>query len=113
MNEASSDAVANWSASSKTELGSAAWCVPEFASALGIKQRTGHWNAEQAARAWQSFERLTARDVRLLPVDATDFHRDALHLACAKRAVAKAVAMLDAVMAGKANRLKLKAVVFA
>jgi uncharacterized protein len=128
VNEASSAAVANWYASSKTELVSAAWCVPEFASALGIKQSTGHLNAGQAAQAWQSFERLVANDVRLLPVEPADFHRaalmtlgaasalragDALHLACAERAGAKAVATLDAVMAGNAKRMKLKAVVFA
>jgi uncharacterized protein len=128
VNEASSAAVAHWYASSKADLVSAAWCVPEFASALGIKQRTGHLNAEQAKQVWQRFERLVAGDIRLLPVDPVDFHRaalmtldaasalragDALHLACAERAGAKTVATLDAVMAGNAKRLKLKAVVFA
>jgi uncharacterized protein len=128
VNEASSAAVAHWYANSKADLVSAAWCVPEFASALGIKQRTGHLNAEQAKQAWQTFERLVAGDIRLLPVDPADFHRaalmtldaasalragDALHLACAERAGAKTVATLDAVMAGNAKRLKLKAVVFA
>jgi uncharacterized protein len=128
LNEASSMVVATWYVSSKADLVSAAWCVPEFASALGIKQRTGHPNAGQAKQAWQRFERLVAGDVRLLPVDPADFHRaalmtqgdasalragDALHLACAERAGAKTVATLDAVMAGNAKRLKLKTVVFA
>jgi uncharacterized protein len=128
LNEASSMVVATWYVSSKADLVSAAWCVPEFTSALGIKQRTGHPNAGQAKQAWQRFERLVAGDVRLLPVDPADFHRaalmtqgdasalragDALHLACAERAGAKTVATLDAVMAGNAKRLKLKTVVFA
>jgi uncharacterized protein len=128
VNEASSAAVAKWYASSKTELVSAAWCVTEFASALGIKQRTGHLDATQAKQAWGRFERLVAGDIRLLPIEAADFHRaamltlnaasalragDALHLACAERFGAKTVATLDAVMAGNAQRMKLKVVAFA
>jgi predicted nucleic acid-binding protein len=41
LNEPLSAAVASWYAREKGELVAAAWCVPEFASALGIKQRTG------------------------------------------------------------------------
>jgi uncharacterized protein len=127
VNEASSAAVAQWYAASKAPLVSAAWCVPEFASALGIKQRTGHLTAEQAQEAWATFGRFVANDVQLLPVEPADFHRaalltlqaasalragDALHLACAERANAKTVATLDAVMVANAKRLGLKAVVF-
>lgn len=128
VNEASSAAVAKWYASSKSELVSAAWCVPEFANALGIKQRTGHLNATQAQQAWEKFARLVAGDIRLLPVEIADFHRaalltldarralragDALHLACAERIGAKTVATLDVAMAGNAQRMKLKVVAFA
>ena len=39
--ETGSTAVAAWYAGTKAELVCAAWCVPEFASAMSIKQRTG------------------------------------------------------------------------
>lgn len=128
VNETGSAAVARWYAGTKAELVSAAWCVPEFASALGIKQRTGQLDAAQAREAWERFVRLVANDLKLLPVEPADFHRaavmtldagsalragDALHLACAQHADAKSVATLDAVMARNAQRLKIKPVVFA
>ena len=128
VNEAGSVAVAKWYAGTKAELVSAAWCVPEFASALGIKQRSGQLDAEQAKQAWQRFEGLVANDLKLLPVAPADFHRaavmtldagsalragDALHLACAEHANAKSVATLDAEMARNAQRLKIKPVAFA
>lgn len=128
VNETGSAAVAKWYAGTKAELVSAAWCVPEFASALGIKQRIGQLDAAQARDAWERFGRLVANDLKLLPVEPADFHRaavmtldagsalragDALHLACAEHADAKTVATLDAVMARNAQRLKMKPVVFA
>lgn len=128
VNEAASAGVAKWYAGTKAELVSAAWCVPEFASALSLKQRTGQLDAQQAAHAWERFGRLVANDVKLLPVEPGDFHRaavmtldarsalragDALHLACAEHAAAKSVATLDATMARNAQRLKIKPVVFA
>ena len=127
VNETHSAAVAKWYAGCTAELVSAAWCVPEFASALGIKQRTGQLDAEQSRQAWERFERFAANDLKLLPVDAVDFHRaavmtlhadsalragDALHLACAERTAANQVATLDAVMARNAQRLKIKPVAF-
>lgn len=123
--EPGSAAVSAWYAAAKSELVSAAWCVTEFGSALGLKQRTAQLDANQARAAWERFERLVANDVRLLPVETADFHRaamltldassgiragDALHLACAERAGAKSLATLDKVMAGNAPRVKLKAV---
>lgn len=125
VNEPSSAGVATWYASTSGELVSAAWCVTEFGSALGMKQRTGQLDVAQARAAWERFERLIANDVRLMPVEPHDFHRaaqltlnaasgiragDALHLACAERAGAKGLATLDAVMARNAKQLKLKAV---
>ncbi|MDO9073398.1 MAG: type II toxin-antitoxin system VapC family toxin [Rubrivivax sp.] len=102
--------------------------MPEFASALGIKQRTGQLDAEQARQARGRFERLAANDLQLLPADLEQCHHaalmsldaasalragDALHLACARRAGAKALATLDAVMARNAQRLKIRPVAFA
>ena len=47
-NEAKTADVVNWYAACTDELASAAWCVTEFASALGIKQRTGQLTESQA-----------------------------------------------------------------
>ncbi len=128
VNEAGSAAVAKWYAATKVELVSAACCVPEFASALGIKQRAGQLDSRQAQEAWARFERLVANDLKLLPVNSAEFHRaavmtldagsalragDALHLACAEQADAKSLATLDAVMARNAQRFKIKPVAFA
>ena len=69
-----------------------------------------------------------ANDLKLLPLVSADFHRaatltldaasplragDALHLACALQAGAKSIATLDDVLLRSAQRLKVKAVVFA
>ena len=48
LNEPHSKATAEWYSREKGELVAAVWCVTEFASALGIKQRTGAIDAEQA-----------------------------------------------------------------
>ncbi|MGN6233119.1 MAG: type II toxin-antitoxin system VapC family toxin [Trinickia sp.] len=127
VNEPKSAAVARWYAACTDELASAAWCVTEFANALGIKQRTNQITAEQGATAWQAFERLCASDLELLPVDPPTFHRaavltldastslragDALHLAAALDAKAKGMATLDDVLARNAKRLKIKPVMF-
>jgi predicted nucleic acid-binding protein len=126
LNEPHSVAAADWYAREKSELVAAAWCIPEFASALGIKQRTGAIAAQQAQDAWTRFERMVAADLRLLSVTPANFHRaaelvldaasalragDALHLACAEAAGAKHMASLDDVLSRNAQRLKIKAVV--
>jgi predicted nucleic acid-binding protein len=126
LNEPHSAAAAQWYAHEKSELVAAAWCVPEFASALGIKRRTGAIDAEQAQGAWTRFERMVAADIRLLPVAPADFHRaaelvldahsalragDALHLACAEAAGARHMATLDDVLSRNAQRMKIKPVV--
>ena len=126
LNEPYSVAAAAWYAREKSELVTAAWCIPEFASALGIKQRTGAIDAQQAQSAWARFERMVAADFRLLPVAPANFHRaaelllhaasalragDALHLACAEAAGAKHMATLDDVLSRNAQRLKIKPVV--
>lgn len=126
--ESSTASVARWYTATKADLVSATWCVTEFASALGIKQRTGQMNDEQARTAWARFGRLVANDLKLLSLAPADFHLaatltldparalragDALHLACAVQAGAKSMATLDDVMLRNAQRLKIKAVVFA
>lgn len=125
--EAQSAAVARWYGRSRAELVSATWCVTEFASALGIKQRAGQLDARQALDAWQRFERLAANDLALLPLPAAVFHRaaalaldaqsalragDALHLACAEQAGARSMATLDVVLGRASQQLKIKPVDF-
>ena len=123
--EPGSAAVARWYAGATGELASAVWCVTEFASALGIKQRTGQLDSSQAQQAWQRFEQLAAHDLTLLPATPGHFHRaallmlgaatalragDALHLACAEQAGAGGIVTLDAVLARDAQRLNIKPV---
>ena len=125
LNEPSSTDVADWYSREKSELVSAAWCVTEFASALGIKQRTGAINAHQAQEAWTSFKRMVAADLSLITVEQSHFNRaaelvldaksalragDALHPACAETAGADHLATLDEVLARNAKRLKIKLV---
>ncbi len=112
-----------WYAVCTDDIASAAWCVTEFASALGIKQRTGQLTPGQANTAWAQFERICANDLQLLPVEPSHFHHaatlckdvsaalragDALHLACAIAARATGLITLDSVMVKNAKRLKLK-----
>ena len=124
-NEAKTADVLKWYAACTDELACAAWCVTEFASALGIKQRTGQLTESQAQTAWVQFERICANDLQLLPVHTTLFHKaammtmdaasglragDALHLACAVEANAHGMVTLDAVLAKNAKRFKVKSV---
>jgi predicted nucleic acid-binding protein len=123
--EAKTGDVLKWYADCTEELASAAWCVTEFASALGLKQRTGQLTQEQAQAAWMQFERVCANDLQLLPVETSTFHKaavltleasaglragDALHLACAMQAKAQGMVTFDSVLAKNAKRLKVKPV---
>lgn len=123
--EAMSARVTKWYAACTDELASAVWCVTEFASAMGLKQRTGQLTPEQAQTAWLQFERLCANDLELLPVEPMTFHRaamltmdassglhagDALHLACALVHKAQGMVTLDVALASNAKRLKVKAI---
>jgi predicted nucleic acid-binding protein len=115
--------VSRWYAACTEELVSAVWCVSEFASALGIKQRTGQISNNEAQTAWGQFERMCANDLQLLPIEPGTFHRaavlgldaasslragDALHLAVALDTKAKAIATLDEVLVKSAKCMKLK-----
>lgn len=125
VNEPASERVTAWYGRARSELASAAWCVTEFGSALGLKSRTGQLDVQQARDAWVRFEKLIANDLRLLPVETADFHYaamltldattgvragDALHLACAARARAKGLVTLDSRMAEAARHMRLKPV---
>jgi uncharacterized protein len=120
-------AVARWHASTDDELISGTWCVTEFASALGIKQRTGQLSREQAATAWHAFERICAADLQLTPIEPPVFHQaalltldastglragDALHLATALDCKAKSIATLDNLLAANSKKRKIKPIAF-
>ena len=124
-NESKTADVVKWYSNCTDELASAAWCVTEFASAMGLKQRTGQLTESQAQSAWIQFERICANDLELLSVDVMTFHKaamltmdasaalragDALHLACAMEAKAKGLVTLDVVLAKNAKRVKVKPV---
>ena len=123
--EAKTADVVKWYGACTGELASAVWCVTEFASAMGLKQRTGQLTQTQAQNAWIQFERICANDLQLLSIETMTFHKaavltmdaatglragDALHLACAQAAKAHGIATLDIVLAKNAKRLKLKLV---
>jgi len=120
--EAKTADVLKWYQACTEGLVSAAWCVTEFASALGLKQRTGQLNEAQAQAAWMQFERICTNDLQLLAVDASAFHRaailtlnasaglragDALHLACALEAKAQGMVTLDVLLAKNAKLHKI------
>lgn len=122
VKEPKSDAVSRWYANCDDELISSVWCVTEFASALGIKQRTGQITADEANAAWLRFERLCANDLQLLPAEPITFHKaalmtldaatglragDALHLAAAIESKAERMLTLDAVFARNARNMKI------
>jgi uncharacterized protein len=122
VHEPRSNDVGRWYAGSGDALFSSVWCVTEFASALGIKQRTGQMTVAQANAAWLRFERLCANDLQLLPAEPALFHKaalmtfdeanrlragDALHLASALDASVDRMATLDAVFARNAQALNM------
>lgn len=127
MNEPKSEDVSRWYAKCEDKLVSSVWCVTEFASVLGIKQRTGQISTGEAQGAWQNFQRLCTNDLTLLSPDQEIFHKaalltldtatglradDALHLTSASRANVKRMATLDDIFARNAKQRKIPVVVF-
>jgi predicted nucleic acid-binding protein len=127
VNEPRSEDVSRWYAKCKDNLVSSVWSVTEFASALGIKQRTGQITTDEAQVAWQSFQRLCTNDLTLLSPGANMFHKaafltldaatglradDALHLTSALQANVKRMATLDDMFARNAKQHKIAVVVF-
>ena len=91
-----------------------------------IRQCLRH-QAKQGAFAWQTFKRLCASDLQLLPVEPATVHRaaeltlqattglragDALHLAAAPDSNASGLATLDIGLARNARPMKIKPWVF-
>ncbi len=127
VRESGSRAVDRWYSACTDDLVSSAWCVTEFASALGIKQRTGELDEAAALVAWQQFERLCANDLQLLTIEPTTYHNaailaldassnlragDALHLAAAHDSKAVSMATLDTTLAKSARRNGMEVIKF-
>ena len=127
VRETKSRAVDRWYSACTDDLVSSTWCVTEFASALGIKQRTSQLDKSEALVAWQQFERLCANDLQLLPIDPFTCHTaailtldadsglragDALHLAAAHDAKAISMATLDTTLAKNAKRKGMEIIKF-
>jgi hypothetical protein len=118
--EARSDDVARWFERLAEPVVGSDWVLTEFASALSIKRRSGQIPASMARAARREIELLVDAGLRLAPVDRPVFRDaavlvdeskdglragDALHLAAARRAGARAVATLDRRMAAAARRI--------
>ena len=100
-NESGAKSVKRWLGSPQAgQLCSSDWCVPEVASALSLKVRTGQLDEVQAEASWQAFGAACDGLLDLLPVQAVDYATaaqmcrvpqagmragDALHLAVALR----------------------------
>jgi uncharacterized protein len=125
LNEPNSQLAERWYAKCTEPMVSAIWCVTEFASALGIKLRTGQINADQSTAAWLRFEAQCRNELQLVSVEADMFHKaallalnsesnlrsgDSLHLACAVALKANSLATFDGVLATNSERLDLKLV---
>ena len=122
VSETHSHSMATWLQQSTDRLMSSIWCVTEFASALGIKQRTLQLGATEASAIWSRFERFSRRDLTLiqpkikqyshaakLALDATSGLRagDAMHLTIALDVKADKLLTLDQLMAKNAVRLNI------
>lgn len=110
-NEPSAPALKRWLAGADaTMLCSSDWCVPEAASALSLKVRTGQLDEAQADAAWQAFGAACDSLLQLLSVHAADYATaaqmcrvpqaqlragDALHLAVALRSGCEAILAFD------------------
>lgn len=109
-NEPRAPAIKRWLARSAAPLCSSDWCVPEVASALSLKVRTGQFDEVQADAAWQAFGDACDGLLDLRPVQAADYATaaqmcrvpqaglragDALHLAVALRTGCEALLAFD------------------
>jgi predicted nucleic acid-binding protein len=125
MQEPNSPAAAKWYTACGDELVSTVWSMTEFSQVLAWKQRSNQLSAAQTRTVWDGFQRFITNDLRLLPVDALDYHRasqlaqdvagqlragEALHLAAAERAKVAGIATLDEMVARYAQKIKLKPV---
>ena len=107
-------------------LVSADWCVPEVASALAIKVRSGQLDAAIADEAWTEFGAACDGLLDLMPVEAGDLSYaaqmcrgvpsglragDALHLAVALRTACDSMLGFDAALNRNAHASGLAVII--
>lgn len=121
-NEAAASRITQWYSEETRPLISGDWCVPEFASALALKQRTAQLTQKQGNIAWKVFTGFCSSALRLLPLERDVFAKaaqlvrashtglragDALHLALALHLEAEAFLTLDSVLHKNARQHRL------
>jgi uncharacterized protein len=99
------------------------WTLTEFVSALGLKVRMKHLNAEQARNAQNLLEKLAAQSLQVHVPTRADYVQaaaflgehtlglragDALHLAIAHNEAVEAVYSLDRLFISAGRKLKIK-----
>lgn len=73
-NEPAVDRVRTWMRAQPVgSLAISLWTITEFSSALALKVRTGQIDLAQSASAQSSFNRLTTKSVRILPINDLHF----------------------------------------
>ena len=121
VNEAASEDVRRWfSKQALADIAISLWTTTEFASAMGIRTRTGTLDPASAHGFVEAFRTLVRQSITLLPVTAADFEfanelvlrfelglrgGDALHLAIAGNAGADTIVTLDRKMREAVERL--------
>jgi uncharacterized protein len=123
--EANAERIARWYEAETRPLISSDWCVPEFASALALKERTGQLTRKQGNAAWKVFDEFCSAGLRLLPLGRDVFAQaahlvreskhglragDSLHLALALGVHSEAFFTLDARLEACARQNKLSLV---
>lgn len=123
--EPESDRVDEWLSGETDLLVSSDWLAVEFASALAAKLRARALRSSQVKSAMEAFNEFSQAGLRMLPVSRVAYLEaarlcgtkgmslragDALHLAAAMEAGAKALAGLDATMNASARQLGLAVV---
>lgn len=125
--EVATERVLAWYASSADALVSADWILPEFASALSLKERRGEITAEQSQLVWSEFLAFSDNGLRLVPINRKLFRDaaarvldaasglragDSLHLATAIEIGATGFATTDATLAANARKMGLPTIPF-
>ena len=125
--EAKTASVQAWFATCSDLIVSADWMVPEFASALSIKERRKDITAQDARAVWSEFEAFRDAGARLVPVSRKAFEEaarmtrdlasglragDSLHLAVAIEVGASHLATMDRVLDDNARKHGLTTISF-
>ncbi|MFN0072070.1 MAG: type II toxin-antitoxin system VapC family toxin [Chloroflexota bacterium] len=125
--EVKTASVKEWFISCTEPIVSSDWIVPEFASALSLKERRGELATQSARALWSEFESFRGTGLRLVSVSREAFGvaarmtresagglraGDSLHLAVALELRASCLATVDTVLEAIARRQGLTTIGF-